>query len=172
MQLKKILAALGFVLACFFLSSCYTFTGASIDGKTIYILPIENRAANIVPSLVPTMSDKIRTRIVSQAGLAPINSTEADYTLTTVVTQYDVSIAGVQGSFNNTSNPVSQNRLTITIAVEFTNKINPKANFKQSFTRFRDYDANALLQNIEPALIGEISTELADDIFNKAFVNW
>lgn len=151
------------------LSSCYTFTGATIEGKTIYITPVENRALNIVPALSPALTEKIRTRVISQAGLAPINSPEADYTLSTTITHYNVSISGVQGSSNS---PISQNRLSITIAVNFTNKLNPKGDFKQSFTRFRDYNASELLQNVETMLINEISTELADDIFNKAFVNW
>lgn len=161
-----------FWISIILLSSCYTFTGATIEGKTIFIAPVENRSLNIVPSLSPTMTEKIRTRVVSQAGLAPINNPEADYTLKTIITHYTVSISGVQGSSSNTQNPIAQNRLTISIAVEFTNKINPKSDFKQTFTRFRDYPASELIQNVETTLISEISTELADDIFNKAFVNW
>lgn len=161
-----------FIFLLIILQSCYTFTGATIEGKTIYITPVENRSLNIVPSLSPTLTDKIRTRVVSQAGLAPINNPEADYTLKTVITEYRVSIAGVQGSSTNTQNPIADNRLTISIAVEFTNKINPKSDFKQTFTRIADYSGSELLQNVETGLISKISEELADDIFNKAFVNW
>jgi len=129
--------------------------------------PVVNRSLNVVPSLVPTMSEKIRSRILSQTGLTPVNNLDADYTIETVVQSYQVSISGVSGS-----NAVSTNRLTITIMVDFKNKLNPKANFKQSFSRMRDFDGNTQIQTIETALISQISEELADDIFNKAFVNW
>lgn len=168
-MLRVILLYVAFLGLFFGLNSCYTFTGATIEGKTIYITPVENRALNVVPALSPALTEKIRSRVISQAGLAPINSPEADYSLATTITNYSVSISGVQGSSNS---PISQNRLSITIAVEFANRLNPKSDFKQTFTRFRDYDASELLQNVETALINEISTELADDIFNKAFVNW
>lgn len=169
-NLRAVLSAIG-LLGLFVLQSCYTFTGATIEGKTIYITPVENRASNIVPVLSPTLTEKIRSRVVSQAGLAPINSQEADYTLSTVIVDYHVSISGVQGS-SNSQTPIAQNRLSISIAVEFTNRFNEKSNFKQTFTRFRDYDASELLQQVEARLIDEICTELADDIFNNAFVNW
>lgn len=129
--------------------------------------PVVNRSLNVVPSLVPTMSEKIRSRILSQTGLTPVNNLDADYTIETVVQSYQVSISGVSGS-----NAVSTNRLTITIMVDFKNKLNPKANFKQTFSRMRDFDGNTQIQTIETALISQISEELADDIFNKAFVNW
>lgn len=170
--MKAFISSFIFLLVISGLASCYTFTGASIEGKTIQIAPVENKSLNIVPSLSPTMTEKIRTRIVSQAGLAPINSENADYELVVVVTNYNVTIAGVQGSTAGNNSPVAQNRLTISISVDFKNKINKKNSFKQSFSRFRDFSANQLIQNVENALIGEISTELADDIFNKAFVNW
>lgn len=149
------------------LMGCYSFTGATIEGKTIFIEPVVNRSLNVVPSLVPTMTDKIRSRILSQTGLTPVNNTEADYTIETVVQSYQVSISGVGGN-----NAVSMNRLTITVMVDFKNKINPKANFKQNFSRMRDFDGNTQIQTIENSLITQISEELADDIFNKAFVNW
>ena len=55
------------------IASCgvYSFTGASIQGKTINIHALENRAQNVVPTLTATLTDKIRSRILSQTGLAP-----------------------------------------------------------------------------------------------------
>ena len=52
------------------------------------------------------------------------------------------------------------------------NKKNEKANFEQTFTRFSDFDATRSIQAVEGALIEEIGNQIADDIFNKAFVNW
>jgi hypothetical protein len=38
--------------------------------------------------------------------------------------------------------------------------------------RYRDYESSQNISDIESALIEEITNELAEDIFNKAFVNW
>jgi hypothetical protein len=156
-------------MCCSLLASCgvYSFTGAKIDGKTIYFQVLENRARNIQPALSATLTQKIRERILSQTGLAPVNTAEADYNISGAITNYDVSVTGVSGT-----QTASQNRLTITIQIEFKNQMDDKANFEQSFSRFRDYDATLSLQQVENKLIEEIGNELADDIFNKAFVNW
>ena len=45
-------------------------------------------------------------------------------------------------------------------------------NFDQQFSRYTDYDSSQNLADIEADLIEEITTELVEDIFNKAVVNW
>ena len=153
--------------ATFFLGcGVYSFTGASIEGKTINIHVMENRAQNVVPTLSATLTEKIRGRIVSQTGLAPVNG-EADYDLTGAITMYQVTVSGIENT-----QQASKNRLTITIQVNFENRLNPEADFSQSFTRFADFPATQTLQAAEAALIEDIGNQLADDIFNNAFVNW
>lgn len=145
----------------------YSFTGAVIEGKTINIHFIENNARNVAPSLSSTFTEKLRQRILSQTSLAQVNVESTDYDLSGQITAYDVSVAAITG--DQTS---SKNRLTITVNIEFENRKNEKANFTQAFTRFADFDASQNIQNVETALINTISDQLADDIFNKAFVNW
>lgn len=145
----------------------YSFTGATIEGKSINIHLLENHARNVQPSLAATLTDKIRNRILSQTGLAPVNSDAADYDMTGNITAYDVSVTGVQNTQTAT-----KNRLTISVEITFKNRLNEKTNFTQTFTRFSDFDASQTLQNVESALIDDIGNQLSDDIFNKAFVNW
>jgi hypothetical protein len=151
------------------LSGCrvYSFSGATIEGKTINIHQMENRARNIVPSLSATLTDKIRRRILSQTGLKPVNSDEPDYDISGKITTYEVTVTAAQGVQQAT-----RNRLTIAVEVTFDNKLNEKANFTQTFTRFSDFSASQTIQSVESALIEDIGNQLADDIFNKAFVNW
>ena len=49
------------------ISSCrvYSFTGAAIEGKTINVHFIENKARNVVPSLAATFTEKLRQRIAA-----------------------------------------------------------------------------------------------------------
>ncbi|MBS1781876.1 MAG: hypothetical protein JSS78_02300 [Bacteroidetes bacterium] len=155
----------------FFFAFCgcgvYSFTGASIAGKTINIHVLENHAPNVVPTLSATLTDKIRNRILSQTGLAPQNNLQTDYDISGSISMYQVTVSGVQNT-----QQASQNRLTIAVQISFKNRLNEKANFDQSFTRFADFPATQTLQAAESALIETIATQLADDIFNKAFVNW
>ena len=145
----------------------YSFTGASIEGKTINIHTMENKAQNVVPTLSATLTDKLRSRILSQTGLAPQNSEDTDYDLSGAITMYQITVSGVENT-----QVASQNRLTISLLVNFTNKLDEKASFTQTFTRFADFPATQTLQAAEARLIDEIGNQLADDIFNKAFVNW
>jgi hypothetical protein len=157
------------LFVCLFLGSCgvYSLTGASIEGKTINIHTIENKARNIAPTLSPTLTTKIRSRIISQTGLGPVNTDAADYDISGTITSYEVTVSGVQNT-----QTASQNRLTITIQIKFQNRLDPKADFDQAFTRFADFPASQTLQAAEGRMIEDIGTQLADDIFNKAFVNW
>jgi len=170
MKLSKYLFPLLLLLLLLSASGCrfpYSFTGASIQGKTINIYTFENRAPNIVPTLAPTISEKVRNKILSQTGLASKNTEDVDYIMKSAITGYNVTISGMQGATQ-----ASQNRLTISLEVEFINKLDEKQNFKQTFSRFADFQASQQLQSVENTLIEEICNQLAEDIFNKAFVNW
>ena len=120
-----------------------------------------------MPSLSSNLTDKIRSRILSQTGLKPVTGDDANYDITGSITTYDVTVTGAQSV-----QVATKNRLTISVQITFKNKLNEKANFSQTFTRFSDFDASQIIQNVENALIEDIGGQLADDIFNKAFVNW
>jgi len=80
---------------------------------------------------------------------------------------YEMTVSGVANTQQAT-----QNRLTISVNISFKNRLDKKADFTQTFTRFADFPATQTLQSQESRLIEEIGNQLADDIFNKAFVNW
>jgi hypothetical protein len=145
----------------------YSFTGASIEGRNINFHTLENRARNVMPALSATMTDKIRNRILTQTGLTPVTSDNADYDLSGYISSYDVTVTSVQNT-----QTAALNRLTISVQIDFKNRKNPKLNFVQSFSRQADFNALQSLQSVEAKLIDDIGTQLADDIFNKAFVNW
>jgi hypothetical protein len=71
----------------------YSFTGASINGKTINLHTLDNRARNVVPTLNTTLTDKIRARILSQTGLSPVNNDKADYDITGTINAYDIIVS-------------------------------------------------------------------------------
>ena len=169
MPAKRFLFLLVPIVMLFSLTGCgiYSFSGATIEGKNINIHQLENKARNVVPSLSSTMTEKLRSRILSQTGLSPVTKDDADYEITGAITAYEVTVTGAQSV-----QVATKNRLTLSLLVTFKNRLNEKADFSQTFTRFSDFDASQILQNVESALIEDIGNQLADDIFNKAFVNW
>src|SRR4051812_14815516 len=123
MPFKRLLLVLLPVLLCS-LSGCgiYSFSGATIEGKTINIHQLENKARNVVPSLSTTLTTKIRTRILSQTGLKPVNTDEADYDISGAITTYEVTVTGAQSV-----QVATKNRLTISVTITFKNRLNDKA---------------------------------------------
>lgn len=164
-MIRTIFIFLGILL----FSGCgvYSLSGAHISGKTINIHNFENRAPNVAPTLATSLSNKVRDEILSQTGLTPVNSDDADYDLQGTIITYNVTVSGMA-----TQTTASQNRLTITVDVTFKSKTDKHSSFKQSFSRFADFPANQQLESVENKLINQIGDQLAQDIFNKAFVNW
>ena len=71
-----------------------------------------------------------------------------------------------------TGQTAAMNRLTITVKVRFSNRIDDTKDFEQSFSRYEDYPSNQDLMSVQEALTATIVEQLVEDIFNKALVNW
>jgi Lipopolysaccharide-assembly len=158
------------LLACMLIANAcgiYNLSGANVEGKNINVHFIENVSGNVAPRLSGILTDKIRTKILNQTTLSNSNAAKTDYGISGQITNYNVGVAAV-----STADISSQNRLSITVEIDFKNRLNEKANWVQSFTKFADYPSSSNLQAVENQLIEEISAELADQIFAKAFVNW
>ncbi len=69
--------------------------------------------------------------------------------------------------------PASMMRLTITVRVNFTNRLEPQWNFEsQTFSQYEDFPSNQMLQEAEGNLIPIIVQKLVDDIYMAAVANW
>lgn len=159
-----------FILMVLSLSACkiYSLSGASIspDTKTVSVAYIENNAALVNPTLSQTLTESLKDRIVSQTGLQLIRTT-ADIDFEGTIVDYSVKPLAIQGN-----EFAAQNRLTISVKIRFSNNKDESKNFEQVFTRYADYPGTQTLSTVEADLIKTINTQLIDDIFNKAFVNW
>ena len=161
------LTVLFLAIAC----SCrmsYSFTGASISPnvKTVSIIYFPNNAGLVVPTLSRTVTDDLRDYFTSQTNLTLVDR-NGDLNLEGTITQYVVQPVAIQG--NETA---AMNRLTISLNVRFTNKTEPKQNWESSFSRYQDYSSTLNLSSVEETLIRDITSQLVQDIFNKAVVNW
>lgn len=158
------------LFACLIFSSCknYSFTGASIapEIKTVSIAFFPNRAAIVQPSLSQSFTEKLRDKFVSQTNLNLVQA-EGDLRFEGSIQDYQAMPAAIQGNDN-----AALNRLTISVNVKFTNTKDSKHDFDRNFSRYADYDSKLSLTSVEQELISQINSQLVDDIFNQAIINW
>jgi len=146
----------------------YSFTGASISPsvKSISISYLPNNSLLVQPTLSRKLTEAIRDKFTNQSNLALIG-TNGDLNIEGEITGYTTEPVAITGE-----QTAALQRLKITVNIRFTNKQDETQNFETSFSRFQDYNSKQRLADVENALIELINEELAQDIFNKAVVNW
>lgn len=158
------------VLLSISLTSCgiYSFTGASIptEAKTISVQYFNNKAATVQPTLSQVFTERLKDMFLEQTNLT-LSENEGDLSFSGYISKYQIKPMAIKA--NETA---GQNRLTIAVKVTYNNSFDAKNNFEKTFSRYRDYDSSQNISDIESTLIEEITNELAEDVFNKAFVNW
>lgn len=146
----------------------YSLSGASIpaDAKTVSIPYFPNNATLVSPTLSSTLTDELQTRFQNQTKLELVTE-NGDLAFEGEITNYTVTPVAVQSD-----DMAALNRLTVTVRVKFTNRLDPTFDYNQTFSAFQEYSSSLDLSSAESSLIPEIVTELVDDIFNAAVSNW
>lgn len=157
-------------IACSLLSSCgiYSFSGTSIqpDVKTITIPYVEYTALRVNPSLSNDLTEALKEKYRKLTRLEEVD-VDGDLELVCTVTGYDVKATAV------TANEMaSQNRLTVTVKVEFSNKKYPEDDVSNNFSAYEDFDATLSLDAVESGLCETIIEKLVEDIFNATVAQW
>lgn len=152
------------------LSSCkvYSFTGASVspDIKTVTVINFSNQSENGNTAISQNLTDQLKNKFISETNLTIVGS-GGDLEFSGTITGYSI-----QGQAPTAQQTTALNRLTITVKVDCANRRNEKEGWSQTFSRYSDYESIRNLADIEQQLYTEINAQLAEDIFNKAFVNW
>lgn len=152
------------------LSSCsvYNFTGAKpIDAKTFQVNFFQNNADIIEPGIDRTFTNKLRDLIQNQTNLSLTNS-GGELVYEGEITQYRISPMTATAD-----QKASQNRLSITVNVRFTNKNNEKDDFEKPFSFYYDYPGNELpTGKILSDALEAIFERITQDIFNESLAKW
>ena len=147
----------------------YSFTGGNIDYtkiKTVSVLYFSNNASIIQPTLSQSFTEALKDKFNSQTKLTLV-SKGGDLNLEGSIVGYSTQPVAIQGN-----EQAALNRLTITVNVKFTNKLDEKQNFDQNFSYYEDYQSSLSLSSVEETLIKDINDALVEKIFNEAVVNW
>ena len=166
--MRNFLVCLGWLMAtaC---SISYKFNGASIDYtkvKTIMISDFTNQASYVNPTLAPEFTEELKDIYIRQTRLEQVKS-NGDLALEGEVTGYDFTPMAVKEDAI-----ASQTRLTITVRVRYMNNTNPDEDFEQSFSAYREFDSNLMLQQVKSSLCAEIIEEIVDQVYNATVANW
>lgn len=167
---NSLLKVIFFLFFSLFFTSCgvYSFTGASVPAgaKTMSIQYFANKAKIVEPTLSAVFTNALRDRFTSQTNLEMV-AKNGDIALEGEITDYSTKPVAIQAD-----QTAALNRLTITVNVRFSSRLEPSKDFETSFTQYIDYSSTDNYNNIKNDLIKKIVSDLTDNIFNKALVNW
>lgn len=167
---RHILAACAIALSALLAGGCgiYSFSGTSIqpDVHTININFFEYKAETVNPSLSNLLTEELRTQFRKMTRLEQVEE-DGDLEIEGAITGYTV-----QGTAVTADEVASQNRLTVTVSITFTNRLYPEDNLEQNFSAYEDYDSMQPLDAVQDALCAEIVKKLVEDIFNATVAQW
>ncbi|MGC6469854.1 MAG: LptE family protein [Flavobacteriales bacterium] len=152
------------------LSACgiYSFSGASISSeiKTITIGYFDSQAELLPPDYPNFFTESMKDKFIAETALSPVNI-DGDLSFSGYISNYSIKPIAIQA--NETA---AKNRLTVSVKVTFTNRIQEEYNYDKTFSQYADYDSNQDLNTIESELLAEITDQLVENIFNEAVATW
>ena len=146
----------------------YSFSGTSIqeDVETITIEYVEYKALKVNPQLSNQMTEALKDKFRKLTKLEQLDE-EGDLNLHCEIIGYDVQATAITAD-----EQAAQNRLTVNVKVEFTNKKHSEDDFEKNFSAYADFDATQLLDSVQDTLCEEIVEKLVEDIFNASVAQW
>ena len=118
------------------------------------------------PTLSVSLTEAIQDLYRRQTRLE-ILPKGGDLELEGEIVGYEIS----QGAISTTSY-ASESKLTVRVAVHFTNNIYPEESFDKTYTAYQTFDANRLLTDVQDELCSIIITEIAESIYNDTVAKW
>lgn len=148
----------------------YDFTGGRKfdDSVTVSVMTFTNNAPLAKATLPQTISESLRDVLQRQTRLKLVPS-GGDLNYEGQITGYNVTPVAITAGGTDQA---ALNRLTMTINVKYTDKVDEKFSFESSFSRFADFPSSRNLSEVEDQLIKEITDQLVQDIMNKSINAW
>jgi outer membrane lipopolysaccharide assembly protein LptE/RlpB len=165
----NLIAALLIAIIGISCSVSYKFSGTSIDysrTKTIHIRDFNNQAQMVYAPLTEVFNETLKDLYARQTRLSLVNR-NGDLEIDGEITNYDISSMSIQRDAI-----AAETRLTMRIKVRFTNNKNHDEDFERTYTSFRNFSSNLMLNDVQDELINEMTKEIAELIFNDTVANW
>ena len=150
-------------------SISYKFNGANINYQTTHSISIAdfpNNAPMVNPTLSSGLTEHIRDLFQRQTRLQILRK-GGNLELEGEIVGYDLS----QGAIGANSY-ATESKLTLRVAVHFTNNVNPEDSFDKTYSAYRTFDANQMLTDVQDELCDLLVTEIAESIYNDTVAKW
>lgn len=147
----------------------YKFNGASIDynvTKTIVITDFPNQAPLVYPPLEQRFNEELKDLFTRSTRLQFVKQ-NADLEMEGEIIGYELTPLAVQeDSF------ASETRLTLTVRMRYKNNKAVGQDKEETISAYRNFPADRMLTDVQDQLIGELTKEIVDQIFNSTMSNW
>lgn len=172
-NLNKIYLSL-FAFSFFLLSSCYSFTGNSLnhEEKTIQVKTFPNNAALVNPNLSQDFSTSLQNRF--QRTTLKGATENPDILIEGEITDYSFSPTAISTPVSTDGGNVqaAQNKLTITVKVHYENKKFPEASFDRTYSDEATFSSDLDINAIETSQVKLVNDRIINKIFNDIVANW
>ena len=155
-SIYKMLAAVVGVILLGGCSISYQFSGTSIDYtqvRSISIKDFSNMAPLVYGPLAQRFTDELKDKFVRQTKLQMLRE-NGTLDLEGEITGYDLT------------------RLTVTVRVRYTNRVNPDKDFEQSFSSYKEFENSRTIDQVQEQLCREIIDDLVNQIYNATVADW
>ncbi|NJB85071.1 hypothetical protein GGR26_000816 [Lewinella marina] len=162
------------ILLCLTLlfTGCYSFRGITIpEGvERAYVPVFLDNSLGAPPTLAMDLTESLRDKVRDEARLI-VTEDNPDIEIRGTLVDFRVTAEGASAG-NETAAFSKLNRLTIVVAIEYTNLLDPSAeNWKSNFTEYFPFPGEQTLASVQDEAIAEILENLNEKIFNRAFAD-
>jgi DNA-binding NtrC family response regulator len=168
-RLKQYGLMLVLFLASFFVTSCYTFNGASIDytkTKTIQINDFPIRSNYVWGPMASIFNNQLKDQYANHTKLIQVKR-NGDLKVDGEITRYEQRNKSVSSEGYS-----AQTELSMTVNVRFTNNANHNEDFERQFTATSTYETTQSLNSVQEELVTQMVKDITDQIFNATVANW
>jgi hypothetical protein len=157
------------ITAVFFGSCTYSFKGASPpEGiKTIYIPNFRDESGFGLPTLSEDMTILLKSKFINDNTLEYAEKTNADGMLDCIIKSVKDEVQVVSGN-----EQVSRRKVTIVVAVDFSNLQKKKTVWKKDFSNWGEYDSSTGGFSKRDEGVKSAIDKLTDDILIDVISNW
>ena len=150
------------------LPGCYTLNGISIspDTATYWVEQFEVNTVEAPGEIGQQFTELLKVNINSNTRLA-VDEDSPDVIFAGAIVGFSVTPEAP-----NDQNRSDLSRLTLRIAVEFTDNLTEANSYQQTFTDYEVFPADQDLLAAQDDLLGRLFERLSEEAFNKAFSNW
>ena len=168
-RLKQYGLVLVLFIASFFMSSCYTFNGASIDytkTKTIQIADFPIRSNYVWGPMASIFNNQLKDQYANHTKLIQVKR-NGDLKVEGEITRYEQRNKSVSSEGYS-----AQTELSMTVNVRFTNNAKHDEDFERQFTATSTYETTQSLNSVQEELVTQMVKDITDQIFNATVANW